>query len=153
MRKIDEPDDWQQSMQCAYNEDTGMEYDSERLYFRRDPMPVITIETITRDRYVNGVRVSHRVAATIPNAPHRIGKRATFAHQAGLQFVRSLGDMQYPSAIDGVPNEPTGIVYVGVFDSQRRLLAAWRRFNLGFTGTHDRHPMLGGRSMLWRRGK
>lgn len=102
----------------------------------------LTIETVKRTEYVRGEGFSAHVAATVSGAPHRLGKRATFAHMIGLQFVKSLG----ASAARDTP-------YIGVFDSQRRLLAAWRAMDglPGYTGTNDRHPLLRGRSMFYRR--
>ena len=106
------------------------------------PNQTLTIEAVKMTDYVRGRSASAVVLAEIPNAPYRVMKRASLAHAKGLQLVKGLGQS---AAID--------TPYIGVFDSQRRLLAAWRAMDglPGYTGTHDKHPMLGGRSMFWKR--
>lgn len=103
----------------------------------------LTIEAVKMTDYVRGRSASAVVLAEIPNAPYRVMKRATLAHAKGLEFVKALGKS---TAID--------MPYIAVFDSQRRVLAAWRAMDglPGYTGTGDRHPLLGGRSMFWRKG-
>ena len=102
----------------------------------------LTIEAVKMVDYVNGRGANAVVLATIENAPYRVMKRASLAHAKGLKFVKALGKS---AAID--------MPYIAVLDSQRRVLAAWRAMDglPGYTGTHDKHPMLGGRSMFWKR--
>lgn len=102
----------------------------------------LTIEAVKMTDYVSGRAGKAVVLGTIENAPYRVMKRATLAHSKGLQLVKGLGAS---TAID--------TPYIGVFDSQRRLLAAWRAMDglPGYTGTHDKHPLLGGRNMFWRK--
>ena len=116
-------------------------------------MQTLTIETVTVTRTVSGTVTKAHVAVSGIPAPYRIGKRCAAADRAGTEFIQSLAIGSHPDTIDGEPAPPrTGVVFVGVFDGQRRQLAAWRTFDLGMTGTGDRHPMLRGRSPLYRRG-
>lgn len=106
-------------------------------------MPYLTIETVSHYDTVRGRVAQTNEAVRFDAVPYRVNKRANMAHAVGMRFVKSLG-------ID--PSRT--VSYVGVFDNERRLLAAWRVMPdsiLGFTGTHDKHPMLGGRSMFYRR--
>lgn len=102
----------------------------------------LTIETVTRTKTVTDVLVTRNVAAYVDGAPYRIGKRASFAYGVGLRFVKALGD----SAATDTP-------YIAVVDSQRRILASWRAMPdyPGYTGTHDKHPLIGYRGIGWRK--
>lgn len=106
-------------------------------------MPYLTIETVSHYDTVRGRTTKAQEAVRFTDIPFRIGKRANLAHTVGLKFVKSLG----------IDHSRT-VSYVGVFDNERRLLAAWRVMPdsiYGFTGTNDKHPMLGGRSMFYSR--
>lgn len=102
----------------------------------------LTIETVRRERTVSGILVKRHVAVEIEDAPYRLGRRAAYAYQVGLQFMRALGD----SAATDMP-------YVAVVDSQRRILAAWRAMASvpGYTGTTEKHPLISDRGLFYRR--
>ncbi len=108
----------------------------------------LTIETVTVSRTVSGTTVKTHVAVSGIPTGFRITRRRIDAYRAGLSFVKALNVPSHPSRtfVNGqeVYNPRLGVTFVAVFDRKRRQLAAWRAFDLGMTGTHDRHPLLRG---------